>query len=125
MSAQIIEYAVKTERPTVAWLVCGITACAIAVFAIVAPIPSMLDVASYPPGTVIRPMLASAVLFMCAATGLFVAMPLALYCLVAGWRRRGGRALGIVGILLGLIATIGDVWVFNYIVTTNGYIMAP
>ena len=72
-----------------------------------------------------RPMGAVAMQFLGAATGLFVAVPLALFCLIKGRHRRGGIFLGVIAVVLGLIAVVGDSCVFKYIVASRGYVMEP
>jgi hypothetical protein len=125
MSNRTIDYATLSQRPSQAWLICGITACCIAVVAIIAPIPSIVEVASWPPGTPMRPMGALMMMFFGRATGLLAVSPLALLCLIKGWHRRAGRILGLIGFLLGAVAIFGDSCVFDYIFATRGYIMAP
>lgn len=125
MSHTPIDYAGPTKHPSQAWLVCGITASCIAVVATIAPIPSIVEVASYPPGTSMRPMLAVGMRFLGAAAGLIAALPLALVCLIKGRRKRAGVILGVIALVLGLIAVFGDTSLFNYIVASRGYIMEP
>ena len=125
MPDSAIDYATNSQRPSKAWLVFGITSCCTAIAAIIVPFPSILEVASYPPGTSMRPMGATAMLFLGAAAGLVIAMPLALLCLISGWRRRGGMTLGAIALLLGLVAIFGDGVVFKYIIASRGYVMEP
>lgn len=125
MPKTMIDYATGSQRPSQAWLICGITACCVAVAAIIAPIPSIAEVASYPPGTSMRPMGAAAMLLLGGAAGMLAVLPLALYCLVRGRHTPAGLILGAVGLLLGVIAVFGDTCVFNYIVTSRGYLMEP
>lgn len=125
MPERTINYAATSQRSSQAWLVCGIAACCIAVVAIIAPIPSIAKVASYPPGTTMRPMSEAGIVFLGGAAGLLAVLPLALFCLIKGWHKRAGRILGLIGLLLSVIAIFGDSYVFNYIVASRGYIMAP
>ncbi len=125
MSDRTINYAAGVKRPSQAWLICGITACCIAAAAIIAPIPAMAEVASYPPGTTMRPMRAAGMLFLGGAAGLLVVLPLALFCLVKGRHRRAGIALGLIGVVLGVVATVGDSYVFKSIVSNRGCVMEP
>jgi hypothetical protein len=86
--------------------------------AIVAPIPSIIDVASYPPGTSMRPMGAVGMITLGGAAGLLIALPLALVGLILGRRRRAG-------VVLGLYAAFGDSFVFHSVVESRGYVMEP
>lgn len=123
--SQPIDYALPSRRPSRAWLLFGMAACLVAVLAILAPIPSIVEVASCPRGTSMRPMGAVAMQFLGAAMGLFVAVPLALFCLIKGRHRRAGVVLGVIALVLGLIAVVGDIYVFRYIVSSRGYVLAP
>jgi hypothetical protein len=93
--------------------------------AIVAPIPSIIEVASFPPGTSMRPMGAVGMITLGGAAGLLIALPLALVGLILGRRRRAGVVLGVVAVVLGLCAVFGDSFVFHYVVESRGYVMEP
>ena len=106
-------------------LAIGLTACAIAAFAIVFPLPSILELLNYPPGTSMRPMGATAMIVLGAMAGLFVAFPLAVIALVFGRRRRAAVVIGLLALVLVCGAVFGDYWLFNHIVSTRGYVMEP
>jgi len=125
MSDRTINYTAESRRPSQAWLACGIIACCVAVVAIAAPLRSIAEVASFPPGTSMRPMSAVGMLFLAGAAGLFIALPLSLCCLIGGRRRRAGLVLGLVSFLLGIVAVFGDGYLFNCIVASRGYVMEP
>jgi hypothetical protein len=52
-------------------------------------------------------------------------VPLALFCLIKGRHRRAGVVLGVIAVVLGLIAVVGDSYLFRYVVASRGYVMEP
>ena len=103
----------------------GLTACGVAALAIVFPLPSILELLNYPPGTPMRPMGATMMIVLGGMAGLFVAFPLAVVALVGGRRRRAAVVIGLLAIVLACGAVFGDSWLFNHIVSTRGYVMEP
>jgi hypothetical protein len=107
------------------WFTFGAPACAIGLLAIACPIPSLIELASYPLGSSLRPMGAAAAVMLGAAAGCFIVLPLSVACVVHGRRSRVGIAMGCVSIMVAVVAIVLGFYLFNYIVTSRGYELLP
>jgi len=122
----IAEYAPQTpkriRRPQT---VLGLAACAIAIFAILVPLPFILEMLCYPPGTSMRPMFAAVAIYLGAAIGRFIALPMAIIGLVLGLRQRWTVLLGLTACALAYASVVADHSLFDLIVSSRGYVMEP
>jgi hypothetical protein len=122
----IAEYAPQppkhTRRPQ---NVLGLVACAIATGAILLPLPMIFEMLGSPPGSSMRPMGAVAAIFLGAAMGLFLALPTAIVALILGRRQRRTVLLAIIACLLACTSVVADYSLFNFIVSSRGYVMEP
>lgn len=103
--------------------ICSILACVVAAIALAFPIPSLLEMASYPPGTAMRPMGAVGAVVLSSLGGLFLAVPLAILGLLAS--RRLGRQIwfGYAALLIASLAVVGPPTILELIINIQGYVM--
>jgi hypothetical protein len=104
-------------------LVCSIFACIVSGIALAAPIPSLLEMSSHPPGTAMRPMVATAMAVLGSLGGLVFAVPLALVGLFAARRSAGRNWLGYVALLIAILAAFGPLTVLELIIRFRRYVM--
>ena len=72
-----------------------------------------------------RPMGAAAAIFVGAAIGRFLALPTAIIGLILGRRQRSTVLLGLAGCVLACASVVADHSLFNFIVSSRGYVMEP
>jgi hypothetical protein len=123
----IISYASEPAgfRPRVYAVAFGVVACIVAIFAIIFPLPSILELLHYPPGTSMRPMGATLMIGLGAMTGVFFGLPLTALCFILGRRRRGALIVGLAALVLVSASILADYCLFNHIVSSRGYILEP
>jgi hypothetical protein len=103
--------------------ICSVLASVVAAIAIATPIPPLLEMASYPPGTAMRPMSAVAAVVFSSLGGLSLAVPLAAWGLIASRRLARQNWFGYFAMLLALSAVVAMPVVLNVIISSRGYVM--
>jgi hypothetical protein len=101
----------------------SILACIAATFASATPIPSLLEMASYPPGTAMRPMGATAAVVLAVLGSLVVATPLALLGLFASRRSNRLNWFGYLALIIAILTVVGPPALMELIIQSRGYIM--
>jgi hypothetical protein len=127
VSTPILPYASDVAKPPsrTAFIIFGSLACAIAIFAALFPLPAVLELRHYPPGTSMRPMWAVTLIFLGSVTGAFVALPLAIAGLITGRRWRAGWILGLIAVFLAIASIFPNKLLFDHLVSSRGYVMEP
>lgn len=89
------------------------------------PLPFLYSFARVPVGTSMRPMELTLILFLCAAAGLFIALPLGIASLALARPGHFSRRIGMVAVTLSLTAIFSSFALFAVISSARHYVMEP